>query len=160
MEQHAQPHCVVSHAGDHAQLNIRGSTVWDCFFARRLNEKPPCEQKTVDQNIRSLSCAKWLCFLTVVLVDVQTDGFSMHMTIHRNTAKRSVEQMGLDVDRESVTRPAQQMMVTRETAMYEDGMCSSTQPFCDPSDQMAVNKGSRQCDVQCPQVWVTTTFLT
>ena len=32
--------------------------------------------------------------------------------------QRSVEQMGLDVDRESVTNPAQHVMVPCETAMY------------------------------------------
>ena len=31
-------------------------------------------------------------------------------------------------------------MVPCDTAMYEDGMLSSTLPFCDASDQMAVNK--------------------
>ena len=62
--------------------------------------------------------------------------------------QRSVEQMGLDVDRESVTSPAQHVMVPCETAMYEGGMASSNQPFCDASDQMAVNMESYQCAAQ------------
>ena len=41
--------------------------------------------------------------------------------------KGSVVQLGLDVDRESVTSPEQQVMVPCETAMDEDEMMSSTQ---------------------------------
>ena len=62
-------------------------------------------------------------------------------------AKRSVERTLFDVDRELVTSRAQQMMVTCETAIYEDGTCSSTHLFCDASNQMAVNRGS--CHVTC-----------
>ena len=40
--------------------------------------------------------------------------------------KRSVVQVGLDVDRGSVTSQGQQVKVPCETAMYDDGMCSST----------------------------------
>ena len=56
---------------------------------------------------------------------------------------RSVVQVRLGVDRESVTNPEQQVMVPCETAaMYEDGMLSTTRPFCDAADQLAVIKES------------------
>ena len=55
-------------------------------------------------------------------------------------SKPSVVQVDLDLDRESVTSPEQQVMLL-ETA-DENGMFSSTQPFCDTSDQKAVKKES------------------
>ena len=67
------------------------------------------------------------------------DSMADRVLLHYH-AKRSVEQVGLSVDRESVTSPAPQVMVPCDTAMCKDGMGSSTRPFFDASDPMAVNR--------------------
>ena len=53
-------------------------------------------------------------------------------------SKRSIEQVGLDADLESINSRTKQVMVPNVTAMYEAGMSPSTHLFCAASDQMAV----------------------
>ena len=74
--------------------------------------------------------------------------------------KRPVAQVGLGVDRESVTSPEQQVTVPCETALYENGMFSSTQPFCDAADQVALDSESCHVTRAVSSLWVTTTIQT
>ena len=140
-----------------------------CFhvFSEFLVCVRPSVSRSSNRRSRSLSCSVCSCVFSSVRsslrpLPIQTLLCPRHilggairacasiLCGSSGQAKRSVEQVGLDVHRESVTSPEQEAMVPCDTAVYADGMLSSTQPFCDASTHKAFNKGSCQCDNKCP----------